>query len=116
PILESRLGLLRNALDAFSFALDDNLRAVLHQLTCDELTPPTPLKNIDELGSSLRECCLLLMAKEHPVAGDLKYAMAALRVGQDYERIQELADALYRRAALLRSSRFKDICKDMTAV
>lgn len=115
-ILESRLENLRRTLDELSAAVDDNLRTVLHHLTCDEATADLPLKNIDALARIARESCLLLMTKEHPVAGDLKYSMAVLRVGHDYERIQELAEALQERVAVLRRSPFKDICQEMTGV
>lgn len=116
PILESRLELLRLSLDALAAAADDNLRAVLHRLTCDKSAVDAPLIGTDEMAHDARERCLLLLAKEHLVASDLKYAMSALRVGQDYERIHELAEALNNRIPLLRRSRFKEICKDMTGV
>ncbi|HLX64297.1 MAG TPA: hypothetical protein VKX17_23695 [Planctomycetota bacterium] len=116
PILESRLEKLRRSLDDLSAAMDDNIRAVLHQLTCDETVGNLPLKNIDALAKAMRDNCMMLMAKEHPFASDLKYAMAALRVEHDYERIQELLDALQKRVSVLRSSPFKSICQDLTGV
>lgn len=115
-ILELRLDNLRRSLDELSITVDDNLHTVLHQLTCDDAAADLPLKSIDALGRIVRDNCMLLMAKEHPFAGDLKYAMAALRVEHDYDRIQELVEALHRRIAVLRSSSFKEICKDMTGV
>src|SRR4051794_10777961 len=96
--------------------MDDNLRAVLHQFTCDDTAADLPLKSIDALAKTTLQQCMLLMAKEHPFAGDLKYAMGALRVGHDYERIQELAVSLNKRIAILRTSPFKGICQDMTGV
>jgi phosphate uptake regulator len=115
-LLELRLDNLRRALDELSITVDDNLRTVLHQLTCDDASAGMPLKSIDALGRAARENCMMLMAKEHPFASDLKYAMAALRVEHDYDRIQELLEALHRRIAVLRSSSFKEICQDMTGV
>ena len=96
--------------------MDDNLRAVLHKLTCDEAAADLPLKNLDALAKAARDNCLMLLAKEHPFASDLKYAMGALRVGHDYERIQEIAESLNKRIAILRKSTFKSICQDMTGV
>ena len=115
-ILETRLDKMRRSLDELSAAMDDNLRAVLHKLTCDEATADLPLKNIDALAKAARDNCLMLLAKEHPFASDLKYAMGALRVGHDYERIQEIAESLNKRIAILRKSTFKGICQDMTGV
>src|SRR4051812_8375558 len=93
-ILETRLEKLRRSLDELSEIMDDNLRLVLHRLTCDEAVADLPLKSLDAPARAARDNCMLLMAKEHPFAGDLKYAMGALRVGHDYERIQELTEAL----------------------
>jgi len=115
-ILESRLENLRRTLDELSATVDDNLRTVLHHLTCDDATAHLPLKNIDAQAHTSRETCLLLMTREHPVASDLKYAMVVLRIGHDYERIQELAEALQKRIEILRNSHFKDICQEMTGV
>ena len=115
-ILESRLDKLRRSLDEVSNAVDDNLRTVLHQLTCDAAAVNLPLKSIDPLGKAVRENCMLLMAKEHPFASDLKFGMAALRLEHDYDRIQELIEALNRRVSFLRGSQFREICQDMTGV
>ena len=115
-ILETRLDKMRNSLDDLSAAMDDNLRSLLHKLTCDEAAADLPLKNLDALAKAARDNCLMLLAKEHPFAGDLKYAMGALRVGHDYERIQEIAESLNKRVAILRTSTFKGICQDMTGV
>jgi phosphate uptake regulator len=116
PILEARLETLRRTLNELSAAVDDNLRAVLSLLTCDSTTTNVSLKSISGLARQARESCLLLLAKEHPLANDLKFAMSALRVGHDYERIQELAEALQKRITVLRKSAFKDICQEMTGV
>ncbi len=107
---------MRRSLDELSAAMDDNLRGVLHKLTCDESAADVPLKNLDPLAKAARENCLMLLAKEHPFASDLKYAMGALRVGHDYERIQEIAESLNKRIVILRKSTFKGICQDMTGV
>lgn len=115
-ILETRLDKMRRSLDELSAAMDDNLRNLLHKLTCDESAAPMPLKNLDALAKAARENCLMLLAKEHPFAGDLKYAMGALRVGHDYERIQEIAESLNKRVSILHKTAFKGICQDMTGV
>jgi len=116
-LLEARLEALREALDSLAAAIDENLRTVLLRLTCDEaVTDSTPLRNINALARSTRDRCLLLVAREHPMANDLKYAMAALRVEHDYERIQELAEALNTRAERLTGTPMQDVIQDMTGV
>lgn len=116
-LLESRLETLRHSLDALSTAIDDNLRTLLLCLTCDKLDGnEKALVNIDTLARNARERCLLLVAREHPMARDLKYAMGALRIGHDYERIQELAAALHKRVEHLAGTPMEDIIQDMTGV
>ncbi len=117
PLLEARLESLRESLDELAAVVDHNLRTVLQGLTCDNLTfGNMQLRSTDELARTTRERCLLLVAREHPLAHDLKYAMAALRVGHDYERIQELAIALNKRVERLRGTPMQDVVQDMTGV
>jgi phosphate transport system protein len=116
-LLEARLEALRDSLDKLSATVDENLRAVLLRLTCDKtVTESSPLVSIEEHARTARERCLLLVAREHPMAGDLKYAMAALRVGQDYERIHDLALALNRRIDKLTGTSIQEVVQDMTGV
>ena len=115
-LLEARLESLREALDALSQAVDDNLRLVLRRLTCDPTLTNKPLTDVDPLARSTRERCLLLVAREHPMAHDLKYAMAALRVEHDYERIHDLASQLYSRVDRLIGTPMEGVIQDMTGV
>ena len=117
PTLESRLDALRDALDNLSRMVDENLRAVLLRLTLDEnMREHSPLVCIDEVARDARERCLLLVAREHPLAADLKYAMAALRVGHDYERIQELTLALNKRVDRLRGTPLQELVREMIGI
>ena len=117
PLLEARLESLHQALDAFSALVDENLRTLLRRLTCDKTVDiKQPLPSIDELARLTRERCLLLVARQQPLAHDLKYAMGALRVGHDYERVQELAEALNKRVARLQGTPIENVIQDMTGV
>ena len=116
PLLEVRLESLQDSLDKLSMTVDENLRSVLFSLTCDTTVAHIPLKDISVLAQKSRERCLLLVAREHPLANDLKYAMAALRVGHDYERIHELSVSLHKRVDLLRGTPMQDVVQDMTGI
>ncbi|HYG75202.1 MAG TPA: PhoU domain-containing protein [Planctomycetota bacterium] len=117
PLLEVRMESLRESLEKLAAAVDDNLRSVLLKLTCDKaVSAGAPFVSVDELARTVRERCLLLLAREHPMAGDLKFAMAALRVGHDYERVNELAQALIRRIEKLTGTPVQDLMQDMTGV
>jgi phosphate uptake regulator len=115
-LLEARLDSLREALDSLSQSVDDNLRMVLRRLTCDPNITKRPLADIDSLARNTRERCLLLVAREHPMANDLKYAMAALRVEHDYERIQDLAIQLHKRVDRLIGTPMEEVIQEMTGV
>ena len=116
-LLEARLDSLRQALDSLAALADENLRTLLLRLTCDKSYDDKKLlQPIDELARQARERCLLLVARQQPLANDLKYAMGALRVGHDYERIQELAEALNKRVARLQGTPIENVLRDMTGV
>jgi phosphate uptake regulator len=117
PTLESRLDALRDALDNLAHMVDENLRAVMLRLTLEQdISQHSPLVVIDQVAADAREKCLLLVAREHPLATDLKYAMAALRVGHDYERIQELTLALGKRVERLRGGPLQQLVREMTGI
>src|SRR5579862_3124498 len=115
-LLEDRLDALRTTLDQLSSTLDENLQILLLNLTCDPAAKKSTPKPIDELARAVREKCLEFMVREHPMAHDLKFAMATLRVGQDYERMGEISLTLNKRVEFLRHTAFQDICKGMTGV
>jgi phosphate transport system protein len=116
-LLEIRFKGLRDALDELSANADDNLRSVLLRLTCDKtIAQSAKIAPLDDLAHLIRERTLLLIAREHPLANDLKFAMAALRVGQDYERINELTISLCKRTERLAGSPVQDVLQDMTGI
>ena len=117
PLLEVRLENLRETLDELSQAVDGNLRSVLMRLTCDKsMRAEASFISIDPLARMARERCLLLIAREHPLASDLKFVMAVIRVSHDYERIQELAMALNKRIERLLGTPVQEVLQDMTGV
>jgi len=116
PLLEARLESLRQALDALSGIVDENLHSLLRQLTCDKTFDRTTLIPLDEQARLTRERCLLLVARQQPLANDLKYAMGALRVGHDYERVHELSEALNKRITRLQGTPMQNVIQDMTGV
>ena len=56
---------------------------------------------IDALENEIDELCLRLMARIKPVAGDLRFVVAALRMVVDLERIGDEAAAIAERVLLL---------------
>jgi phosphate transport system protein len=116
PHLEVKLDRLREALDSLGAAIGENLNTVWQRLSTQDSAPPKPLNSVDDLVRITKERCLGLVALQSPVARDLRFAMGALRVEHDYERIQELAQSLNQRAERLRGSPVQSITHDMAGV
>ena len=117
PLLEARVTSVREGLNSLAGIVDENLDVLVLRLTGEgELTAGCELKPIAAVSKTVCEKFLLLVALEHPMAGDLKYALAALRVEHDYERIHELLLALNKRIDRLCGTPMQEVVQDMTAV
>jgi len=99
-LLEHRLVELRGNLDRLAEAVEDNLRSIVGELSGAE-----PVEHpVKPLVLRARENCFMFVVRENPKAHDLKFAMGALRVEHDYERAQELVDALHKRVSRLKNT------------
>ena len=116
PLLETRMAQLQEALKKLAAATDESLQTILNGLTVDTRTARPGLADVSGLARDARESCLLLVAREHPKASDLKYVMAVLRVGHDYERINELCKTLYGRIGLLHGTPMQNAVREMMGV
>lgn len=63
--------------------LDGDPRAALAAVACDD--------EIDAMNVSLTERCYELLARENPVASDLRFVVSVLRILSELERIGDLA-------------------------
>jgi phosphate transport system protein len=54
-------------------------------------------REIDEMELDIDEECLKILALQGPVAGDLRYVLAILRINQDLERIADFAKSIAKR-------------------
>jgi phosphate uptake regulator len=97
-----RLDKLRFALDAQAGIILQNLEQLQAYLAGPSDSPLPSSISIREQAAAVRKECLLMMTRQAPMASDLKYTLAALRVGQDYERLQELVESLSERFEPLR--------------
>ena len=73
-------GNLQNAVKAFS---DDDLKLAESVITYDN--------EIDSFEVEVEEECLKILALHQPVAADLRYVIAVLKINNDLERIGDLA-------------------------
>jgi len=107
-----RLETLRAALNSISLIIYENLITLQKYLAAKDPVPAPKLQSVDEAASEVRKQCLLMMCRQAPMASDLKYTLAALRIGQDYERLHELTSSLSERfEPLLKSGNEKLIAE-----
>ncbi len=116
-LLEERLRAVSDTLDALAAGVDANLRRVHGRLLSEnKAVNPDPLQSMDDLARTARSAAFLLVARSQPLARDLKFAMGALRVAHDYERIQELTLAFNERINRLANTPVETFLADMSGV
>ncbi len=62
--------------------------------------------DIDEMEVDIEAECLRVLALTHPVASDLRFVFAVLRINNDLERMADLIASLAKRAISLSKSKF----------
>ena len=115
PLLEARLEAIRMSLDDLAAIIDDGMKMLVDRIAFN-LSFTEKVKPIAEAAKAARERCLLLVARQAPLARDLKYAMGALRIAHDYERMHELVSALNVRFHRLEGQPVQTISKEMGVV
>ncbi len=95
PGYAAELDQLRLQVELMAVRVDQNLermREVLHtgDLALAEVAV-TADNDIDDMSVSLTERCYDLLAREQPVAGDLRFVVSVLRVLGEFERVGDLA-------------------------
>lgn len=73
-------------------------------------------KDIDDMEVVIEEECLKLLALHQPVAIDLRFIVAILKINNDLERIGDLAVNIAERAAFLATQEPIDIPFDLNAM
>lgn len=71
---------------------------------------------IDQMEVDLEEECLKILALHQPVANDLRFVVAVLKINNDLERIGDLAGNIAERARLLASKDKIQIAFDFVAM
>ena len=98
----TKIKLLRMIALADKF-LNEAVRAFLD---CDGATAKRILdfdNELDELENRLDDACLKMLALDQPVAADLRYIVATMRLSTDIERIGDETKGLAQQTALLTS-------------
>ena len=98
----TKIKLLRMIALADKF-LNEAVTAFLH---CDRATARTLIaldNELDDLENQLDDACLKMLALDQPVAADLRYIVATMRLSTDIERIGDETKGLAQQTAFITS-------------
>ena len=104
-ILENEIQQLERTLLLLSVKAEENLHdAIKSVLERDLEVAETVIENdaeIDRMEVELEEECLKVLALHQPVAVDLRFIVAILKINNDLERVGDLATSIAKRATTL---------------
>lgn len=93
---------------------EESLRKAVESVEKNDLELATLVRNsddkIDEMEVNLEEECLKVLALNQPVAIDLRFVIAILKINNDLERIGDLAVNIAERASYLSTHDNIDTC------
>ena len=71
---------------------------------------------IDELEKEIDELCLQFLVRQQPVASDLRFVYATIKINQELERIGDYAESIAREAVAMRSLESEEDLSDVKAI
>lgn len=106
--LEREIENLKKRVLALSATVEDNVYKAVRALTernssLAEEVIASDDRDIDQTEIEIEEECLKVLALHQPVAGDLRFIVAILKINSDLERMGDLAVNIAERAAFLAS-------------
>jgi phosphate transport system protein len=114
--LERELEKLKRRIISLGAKVEERLRMAIKAIeTRDSNLANQVIKadhEIDEMEVDIEEECLKVLALHQPVAIDLRFIIAVIKINNDLERIGDLAVNIAERAAFLASQRKLDILFD----
>jgi len=118
--LQREIGSLKNRMLSLCALVEDDLRQAVQAV---DRRDPTLARQVierdlqvDHEEVSIEEECLKLLALHQPVANDLRFIVAVLKLNNDLERIADLAVNIAERALFLSSQTPLDIPYDFSAI
>ena len=118
--LQRELGSLKNRMLSLCALVEDDVRQAVQAV--DRREPALARQvierdlQVDHEEVSIEEECLKLLALHQPVANDLRFIVAVLKLNNDLERIADLAVNIAERALFLSSQTPLDIPYDFSAI
>ena len=71
---------------------------------------------IDELENEIDRLCIEFLVRQQPVASDLRFVYATIKVNQELERIGDYAESIAREAVAMRSLESEEDMSDIQAI
>jgi phosphate transport system protein len=99
--LPSQLLDLRRSILAMAALVDSRVQRVTDSIKHQDFSEAEPIRHgdreVDEMEIDIEEHCLEILALQQPVARDLRFILASLRVNGELERIGDLAKGVAKR-------------------
>jgi len=119
-ILEKEINNIRKNLMHLSTIVDESVRKSVNAvLEKDEKLAISIIESdniIDKLEVEIEEECLKVLALHHPVAIDLRYIIACMKINSDLERIGDLTVNIAERAIAIAKHKDEDIPVDFSPI
>lgn len=100
--LPTELLTLRRSILTMGVTVEDRLNRALTGLLEGNMDAATSVRHgdsdIDEMEIDIEGECLRVLALTHPVASDLRFVFAVLRINNDLERMADMAASIAKRA------------------
>jgi phosphate transport system protein len=115
--LEREIESLKKLILALSATVEDNVYKAVRSLTeRDSALAEEIIKSdvaVDQTEVAIEEECLKVLALNQPVAGDLRFLVAILKINNDLERMGDLAVNIAERAMFLATREKPDVPLDL---
>jgi phosphate transport system protein len=116
--LEREIENLKKRILTLSAVVEDNVYKAVRSLTeRDSILAEGIIKSdleIDQTEVAIEEECLKVLALNQPVAGDLRFIVAILKINSDLERMGDLAVNIAERAMFLATKEKPDVPLNLT--
>ncbi len=116
--LEREISILKKRVLALSATVEDNVYKAVRALTDRDSSLAEEViasddRDVDQTEILIEEECLKVLALHQPVAGDLRFIVAILKINNDLERMGDLAVNIAERAVFLASRERPEIPLDL---
>ena len=116
--LQKEMSKLKKRIISLSALVEENLRLSLRSVekadTCLGEMVRDRDREIDDLEVEIEEDCLKILALHQPVATDLRFVVAVLKMNNDLERIGDMAVNIAERAGRFSADEPMDLMADLT--